>query len=223
MKILWNNGWFTLPVLVFFCVGLWVKFNVPYGHEILWFNQWREEPINTFFRWATQLGEYPAFLAAIVGTAFWQRRVALLIALMGLLLLPMQYVIKDLFGVDRPITYFQEVGMRDYVVLVPRETLNKGKTSFPSGHTAGAFALYTFLTLALGRRMPVLGLAFASAAILTGISRIFLVQHFLPDVLAGAIIGILTALLFWVMRRGIPLLSNAAENLPNSREPVELP
>jgi len=53
------------------------------------------------------------------------------------------------------------------------------------------------VALTAGRFVPWLGLACAWTAILVGISRIFLVQHFLIDVLGGAAIGLLLALLLW--------------------------
>lgn len=64
-----------------------------------------------------------------------------------------------------------------------------GHHSFPSGHTATAFALvFTIILLIKSKatKWLVLFLAFGVAY-----SRIYLGQHFLSDVLAGAFIGIL--------------------------------
>ena len=61
--------------------------------------------------------------------------------------------------------------------------------SFPSGHTATAFAMATVLVLMLADKkwqLPVL-----LAATLVGFSRIYLGQHFLLDVLVGAPIGVI--------------------------------
>ncbi len=62
-----------------------------------------------------------------------------------------------------------------------------GWDSFPSGHTTSVFALATILALHINKKNW--GLFFLIMAILVGYSRIYLGQHFLQDVVAGAILG----------------------------------
>ncbi len=64
--------------------------------------------------------------------------------------------------------------------------------AFPSGHTASAFALAAVLSFAAKRKEY--SLLLLVGAILVGYSRIYLAQHFLNDVLAGAVIGCFTAI-----------------------------
>lgn len=59
--------------------------------------------------------------------------------------------------------------------------------SFPSGHTIVAFAM----VLSVGSFYPELLLALIAAAVLIAVSRIILGMHFLSDVVAGAVLGIL--------------------------------
>ncbi len=59
--------------------------------------------------------------------------------------------------------------------------------SFPSGHTMTSFAIATSLSLFY----PALTATLAFCAISIAISRIMLGMHFLSDVIAGALIGIL--------------------------------
>ncbi len=63
--------------------------------------------------------------------------------------------------------------------------------SFPSGHTATSFACATVLSAFAPRlRVP-----FFLLATLIGLSRIYNGVHYPTDVLAGALLGVLTALL----------------------------
>ena len=199
MRSVWDNSWFTIPVLVFYIIALALAYQVPYGEEIIHLNAWRDEPFNTLFRLATSLGEPVAFILTGIAALFWRYRFALLIVLTGIVVSPTVYILKDKIGTDRPITFFEKERMRDRLDLVPKEALNSGQTSFPSGHTMAAFALYSVLTLIAGERFRQWGLLFAILSILTGFSRIFLAQHFLADVLGGSILGMFVAWMVWQM------------------------
>jgi undecaprenyl-diphosphatase len=76
--------------------------------------------------------------------------------------------------------------------------------SFPSGHTATAFACATVLAHFVPRwRVP-----FFVLAALIGLSRVYNGMHYPTDVLAGAVLGVLIALLLLavVRRRSRPAL-----------------
>jgi membrane-associated phospholipid phosphatase len=60
-----------------------------------------------------------------------------------------------------------------------------------------AVTMFSLVTLMLPFRWRRFGLLFAMLALLTGISRVFLVQHFLRDVLAGAAFGLAISSLVW--------------------------
>lgn len=197
MKNIWENPWFVIPVLLFFIVGLVLVFFIPYGDEILLFNDLRREPFNAVFQFLTLLGEAYPFILLGVAALFWRYRYTLLIALAGIVTLLTGYVFKTSFAVDRPITFFRNQGLDDLVVAVPGVDLNMGQTSFPSGHTMAAFALYGLLALILGKQYRRSGLPLALLAISVGVSRVFLVQHFLADILAGAAFGLTVCWLVW--------------------------
>ncbi len=193
----WLNPWFAIPALLFINTGLVLLLFVPFGEEVLYFNAWRAEPLNTFFRFCTRLGEAPVFVVIGLIALGFRYRYALLIALAGLVLVPLSYVLKDNIGADRPVTYFEKKGIRDEVALVPHVEINGGQTSFPSGHTMTAFGMFGLIAQMVRRRAPWLGLACAWTALLVGLSRIFLAQHFLIDVLGGAVTGCLIAWFVW--------------------------
>jgi hypothetical protein len=72
--------------------------------------------------------------------------------------------------------------------LSHRERPNKANfLSFPSGHTYGAFATATSLTYAYGWKV---GAVMFPVATFVGLSRISSDDHWLSDVVAGAVLGI---------------------------------
>lgn len=198
MKYIWENKWFFIPTLFFFCVGGFLIGVIPYSHEILFFNDYRHEPYNALFRLLTICGEVWAFVFFGSILLFRRPRYAILIAITGILTMPISYWAKDRIGIDRPITFFEKNRPQsDQPVLVPDVELNRGQTSFPSGHSMAAFALYGLLALMLPPHRKQWGLLLAIMAIFVGISRIFLVQHFLADVLGGAFLGLLLSSMVW--------------------------
>ena len=94
---------------------------------------------------------------------------------------------------------------RPEAALVPEDRVARRPTSssFPSGHTASAFAFAT----AFGREYPLLGLPISALAAAVGYTRVHTGVHYPSDVVAGAVIGSSTAsltaaLLDRVCRRG---------------------
>lgn len=196
-------SWFYLPVAIFLLIALVLALTIPYGQEILFFNDLRQEPLNSFFRFVSWWGESWLWFVPGLICLIWRPQVALLIAIAGLIIIPISYVVKDQVGTDRPITYFSNYGMETSVVTVPEVRLNRGQTSFPSGHTMSAFGLYSLIVLILGPTWRKTAFGLAILAIMVGISRIFLVQHFLVDVLGGALLGLTISgvVFYWQTRR----------------------
>lgn len=103
-------------------------------------------------------------------------------------------LVKGLVGRDRPL----ESGLRT-VIHGPLQGFNStGRQSFPSGHTATAFALsYGLATLYPQTRVLAWSLACG-----VGLNRIITVRHFPSDVVAGAWIGFMLAA--WISQlRGV--------------------
>ena len=86
-------------------------------------------------------------------------------------------ILKPLFGRERPCELFQA---QDMILACLSDH------SFPSGHTAAAFAAATALFLCRKKA----GAAALVFAFLMGLSRLYLFVHFPTDVLAGAAIGV---------------------------------
>ena len=67
--------------------------------------------------------------------------------------------------------------------------------SFPSGHTTAAFTLAAFIAFMYFQKNRAMQIVLVLIAALTGFSRIYLSQHFLEDVTAGAILGLISFLI----------------------------
>ncbi len=87
-------------------------------------------------------------------------------------------------GRDRPARHFAAAsGHPGVPVRLPEGTLLD--RSFPSGHTQAAFGVATYESLLYPALAPILLLA----ALLVGVSRIYLGVHFPLDVLVGGLLG----------------------------------
>ena len=85
----------------------------------------------------------------------------------------------------------------DHLNLIEGVDLH-GSFSFPSGHSTVSFALFIFLAY-LFRNKRYLQVVFAFMAILAAYSRVHISQHFIHDIIAGAILGIaIFFLVFWI-------------------------
>jgi membrane-associated phospholipid phosphatase len=78
--------------------------------------------------------------------------------------------------------------------------------SFPSGHATSAFACcYSLALVSKSRKtQAILGIA----AVLIALSRVYLSQHYLRDIVAGGLIGTGCALVVWILIQRIAFLNN---------------
>lgn len=83
------------------------------------------------------------------------------------------------------------------ITAVPRPDTGK-KTSFPSGHTAQAFATATFLAKEYGDKSIWYSIAAYSMATTVGVMRVMNNRHWVSDVLVGAGIGIFSTNLVYL-------------------------
>ncbi len=149
----------------------WV-FRITDHGGILWFSVLIIVAIGVFKDWKTALKATICFIATAAIVNF------------------LKYVIFP--GELRPTLYFE--GKHNLRLL---EGITQLKTeSFPSGHTAAAFSIATFLALLLNKKQWHWLLAFAAASV--GYARLYLSQHFITDVYTGMIIGIVvTSLIYY--------------------------
>ncbi len=146
--------------------------------------------LNVFFINYTFIGDGIFALCLIAVLFFYFKKKNFSLSLLYAFLLSglVVQLIKNLVHSPRPKLFF-EAGQ--YLFFVDDVT-RTGNASFPSGHTATAFAIATVVILLIKNKkwqLPIL-----LAAILVGYSRIYLAQHFLIDVIIGACIGCLSGI-----------------------------
>jgi undecaprenyl-diphosphatase len=112
-------------------------------------------------------------------------------------------------GIAGQIVKYAVGRARPELWLGPFTHARPSATSFPSGHTVGAFALGFVLVLA-SRNLPLRALAIL-VAVAVGLSRILAFRHWTSDVLASALIGIAVA---WATTRSVILVTSDAEPHP---------
>jgi len=93
----------------------------------------------------------------------------------------------------RPHLYFWGNKMIHYVEGVKINIEN----SFPSGHTFTAFYIFTFIAMLAFSKPIFRQILLAFLAIVSAYSRVYLAQHFVGDILTGAVMGIIFGLLFY--------------------------
>ena len=199
IRVIKDNRFFFTVAGIWVIAGLCLLLFIPHGHEVLWLNQNRTPAADVFFRFWTRLGEPVAYIVCIFLLLFVRYRSAVLIPAIGISVTLISFLAKAWFHQDRPFPFFSKAGLWEQFNPVEGVRLLGGANSFPSGHSTSAFALFTFLALNLaGKRGP--GIVLALTAIFVAVSRIYLLQHFLRDVVFGSVLGMLIGLSFYLIQ-----------------------
>lgn len=185
--------WLTAIYLV---LGGLLLVSTAHGDLVLWLSDHHSAAGDFFFKYWTHVGD--GFLLGIVALLFlfvnYHKFFTFLIAI------AFQTVFVHIFkqwlfaGEPRPKLYFQdrlaELNFVDGVAV-------RSYDSFPSGHTASAFTLAFFLILVV--KSNALRVTIFISAVLVGISRMYILQHFARDVYFGSLFGILSVVLAYMI------------------------
>jgi len=174
------------------------------GDFLIWLAHHRNLFLDYYFYYITRLAEPLGFI--IVGLLFlvssWKKMV--LIPVLGLMSTLITYVMKTAFQHERPALFLKKMDwvgptdVLDYHMLI-------GHTSFPSGHSMAAWSLFSLV--AMMYRKPWVSALCIFLAVSVSISRIYLMAHFLEDVVFGASLGCLMGYgmyhlyLLWMKRK----------------------
>lgn len=149
---------------------------------------------DAFFKYITEIGSSIPFIVA-GALLFVKFGYAYFVLLAQLAVTVVVQPIKHWLNAPRPKLFFAE-NFPDVVLHQVDGVALHSTKSFPSGHTASAFAF--MLCVALLARREWVSAACLVVAVWAGYSRIYLSQHFAEDVFAGSIVGVAAATLtYW--------------------------
>lgn len=185
--------WLTAAYLV---IGGLLLVTTKHGDLVLWLNDRHSDFGDYFFKYSTYVGDGVVLAAVALIFLFvnYHKFYTFLIAI------AFQTVFVHIFkqwlyaGEPRPKLFFQnsEV-LLNFVDGVEVRSYD----AFPSGHTASAFTLAFFLILVV--RKGWMRILIFSGAVLVGISRMYILQHFARDVYFGSLIGIISVVLAYMI------------------------
>ena len=148
-----------------------------------------------FFQYYTHAGDGLIWLPFVLYCIFF-RREYLIAAIAGFIISTVltQFLKRVVYPDElRPFT---ALSVEFPIHIIDGVTMRR-VNSFPSGHTGTAFAIALILSLAVNKKswsviLPVL-------ALLVAYSRVYLGQHYVTDTLAGMVVGIVTAVLSFLI------------------------
>lgn len=186
-----NKNYYLIPYIIVFLLTLFIWSFLEHGDAVLFLNAHRNPVFDFFFKYWTHLGDGIFVGVLFAGLLIWKWRLAIIFLALGLAQLIFSQGLKRFVfqDVPRPTRYFEGIAELNLIEGVKHH----GSFSFPSGHTITAFAVATFFAIVF-RKNKSLSVAILLGAMLVAISRIYLLQHFLRDVLAGSLIGVVIAI-----------------------------
>jgi membrane-associated phospholipid phosphatase len=181
-----------LPFLLTLITLFLLSFIIRKGDDVLFINGHHTVFLDVTLPVVSLLGEGLPFTLLLLATLFirFQYTIATAIAWVshGLLVSLCKQVLFS--GMLRPRNYLDHSAL----YFVPGVDVY-GHNSFPSGHTATAFCLALLIALIFQKK--IIGVLVLFVALAVAYSRIYMLQHFLIDIAAGAIIGSFTTYAVW--------------------------
>lgn len=180
---------FYVPYVAIYTVGIIYFSTIEHGDFVRSLNGAHTLFLDFFFKYMTYFGDGITLAVIAVALLFVNKRYGLILGLIGVVQALVSLLMKKvIFGkTPRPKNYFEDFESLHQIAGVRLY----GWNSFPSGHTMTAFALATFLSFFFKNAWwSVLLLLLATLA---GLSRVYLLQHFLTDILVGSLVGVLLA------------------------------
>lgn len=202
-QFLKENQVFLIIYTICLIVGLVALTQISKGDFIFFFANNRTPFLNDFFHISTKIGEAIGY--AIFGLLFLfiRFRYTILMGVTAASVGIIAAIFKNIFQHPRPKPYFGQLNQDiSDIAVVGHPLLESQMSSFPSGHTISGFAFFT--VLALLTKVRILKILALFLAIMVGLSRVYLVYHFLEDILLGSFFGVLIGFILVCYQSKIP-------------------
>jgi len=180
---------------LFLIMGVFIMLLTDKGDFLLWLNAHHNSSSDFFFKYWTHLGDglIFAFLGILFLLTSYYRTLVLIIAVISQTIV-IQGLKRFVFGdIVRPELFFENF---DALYHVPGVEIHSSN-SFPSGHTATAFTVGVLLALMMRKKS--FSSILIAMAILVGLSRVYLLQHFFIDIYFGSLIGFLIGIFAYTL------------------------
>ncbi len=160
------------------------------------------------FKYITYLGTaIPLVILNLIFILQKKKKELLIGLLSSILLISIISIFKKLIYAERPSMYFYHFNT-DYIFHYVKGVALHSYQSFPSGHTATAFVTFFLAAIFLSSNKTILQIIYFFLAFLVAYSRMYLFQHFLIDIFAGALVGILCVLIAYFLTNKILKTNN---------------
>ena len=189
--IISQNLYFFIPYFVFLAAGAVTLYLIDKGDAVIWFNEHHDAFYDNFFYYSSMVGKGIIFgyFLLFLGIIRFRYLLIGLSTFLGSGLVAQ--ILKHLFKEPRPKAFFENFGAFSLVEGISVYS----SLSFPSGHTTAGFSIFIFFSL-ITKYKPA-GLIYFLCAASIGLSRIYLVQHFLIDVYFGSIVGTFISIMIY--------------------------
>ena len=186
-----------LSFFIIWTIGVTYSFTGSQVETHIELNSFHTPFLDTFFKYITDFGGNLPFILIGIFILFNLRDGFFLLLGQGICSLITQ-IFKHTMCHPRPLTLFNSLGI-DLPPTVEGVHIWDALNSFPSGHTSCVFVFFAGIAAILPYRYRFWQIFIILFAFLTGFSRIYLSQHFLADVLFGALIGMISTVITYVI------------------------
>ena len=213
---------YVIPYLLLLTAILVMMYIYPKPELHLMLNSFHSGVLDFFFKFYTLMAEWPLYVLAFLPSLWKRNKMTLFFAMCELTGGTILQILKHTISNPRPVSVFEDYP--DLVLPLVQGVDMHHSNSFPSGHASTFFMFCTCCVIVLAYyysrkdktntlRMQILFdiamVVLLVLAVLGAYSRVYLSQHFLSDVCAGSIIGLVTPfLMFFFCRNKVLKLNN---------------